>query len=266
MHEPIHRGISRWLAMGVSLCLVFCSVQAGEDFGYTEALHYLNMSFSEPGVITAIKVKEGDKVKQGQVLAHLDIGVLEKELQIAKELSSQRKFRMEKLLELKEQGRVSPEEMERATSDLNIEELKIQRAEAQIQARSIVSPIDGVVSDIKRDVGESVSMATGTIITVVQLDKLVVNMYVSPEKLLNIRAGSTRTLYFSGGRDSAPAKVEFVSPVTDPATKTVRVKFVIPNTGNRIASGVRCTLEPPVGNPGSKTTSKKKKKKDDDDY
>jgi multidrug efflux pump subunit AcrA (membrane-fusion protein) len=41
-----------------------------------------------------------------------------------------------------------------------------------------------------------------------------------------------------------PATVEFVSPIIDAASGTVRVKFAIENRGGEIRSGGRCTLEP----------------------
>jgi len=238
-------------------CGFLSVIHASEEFGYTEAKHLINMSFSEIGVIATIKVKEGEKVTAKQVLAQLDVGVLEKELAISKELFNQRKFRMDKLDELKAQGRSNPQEIDRAASDLKIEELKIQRAEAQIQSRTIISPVDGIVTEIKKDVGESVTPSTGVIITVVQLDSLIVNMFVAPEKLVNIRQGMTKALYINGGRDTLSAKVEYVSPVTDPVTKTVRIKFLIPNPDLRISSGLRVTLE----NPRADISTKSKKKR-----
>ncbi|WP_170156865.1 hypothetical protein [Roseimicrobium gellanilyticum] len=47
-----------------------------------------------------------------------------------------------------------------------------------------------------------------------------------------------------GQSTTAPAKVEFISSVTDSASGTVRVKFVIDNAAGTYRSGVRCTLNP----------------------
>jgi len=222
---------------------------AAEDWGYTEPRHMVRMSFSEAGVIASVKVAEGDQVKSGQVLAHLDVGVLEKEIEISRELLKQRQFKAEKLGELVKDGKASQEELERAQSDLRIEQLKIERSEAQVRSRSIIAPCDGVVIDVRKDAGESVTTASGIVLTVVQLDTLVVNMHLPRERAAGLRQGTAKTLYLAGGEGSVRASVEYVSPVADPATKTIHVKFSLSNLGGRVPSGVRVTLEPPAKRP-----------------
>ena len=223
----------------------------------------VKMSFAEAGVIATIKVKDGDRVKEGQLLAQLDVGILEKEISISRELLKQKQFKCKKLEELVKAGKATREEFDRVQSDLNIEQFKIERTEAQIRSRSLIAPCDGIVIDIRKDVGESVTPVTVMVLTVVQLNTLVVNMYLPKELLGAMRQGMTKTLYLA--EDKISAMVDFVSPITDPSTKTVHVKFSINNAGGHIPSGVRVTLEPPPKSteptPTSNTESPNKKAK-----
>ena len=43
-------------------------------------------------------------------------------------------------------------------------------------------------------------------------------------------------------QERVTGRIEFISPVTDPASGTVRVKFVIENAAGKLRSGVRCAL------------------------
>lgn len=52
--------------------------------GYTEPYKTITVSAAEAGVIKELPVEEGTVVKQGQILARLDVAQLDAELEIAK--------------------------------------------------------------------------------------------------------------------------------------------------------------------------------------
>ena len=61
---------------------------AGYVEGFTEPNRDFEVSIpGEPGLITEIRVKEGEKVAEGQVLVVLDTKLLEASLAVAKRLS-----------------------------------------------------------------------------------------------------------------------------------------------------------------------------------
>jgi multidrug efflux pump subunit AcrA (membrane-fusion protein) len=60
----------------------------------------------------------------------------------------------------------------------------------------------------------------------------------------NLKAGDKTELLLLDPERRTSATVEFVSPVIDAASGTVRVKFAIENPAGAIRSGGRCTLEP----------------------
>jgi len=237
--------VIRIFLCSVALLLVCQGGHAADLFAYTEPYRTIEVSAADAGILTSLEVKEGDPVKKEQLLAKLDVGVIEQDLNIAREELKLKESRFEKLKALAESGRASQDEFERAEAEYNIDRFKVQRIEAALERKILRSPVDGVVSRILRDVSESVSAANPHVMTVVELDRLLVNIYVNPDKARNYVRGAVETLYSYSTKDAIPATVEFVSPVTDAATNTVRVKFVIDNSGGQFASGDRISLEPP---------------------
>jgi multidrug efflux pump subunit AcrA (membrane-fusion protein) len=104
------------------------------------------------------------------------------------------------------------------------------------------SPVAGVVTEIKRDPSEAVSASSPHVLTVVQVDKLIVNLFLPPSRAASFRVGDEVPLRLLNEKAPVTGKVEFVSPVTDAASGTVRVKFVIDNSKGDHQSGAPCTL------------------------
>ncbi|MEQ1860172.1 MAG: efflux RND transporter periplasmic adaptor subunit [Chthoniobacteraceae bacterium] len=210
--------------------------------GYTEPYRIITVSAAETGVIAELPVKEGDIVKAGQVLAKLNNEVFAAELEIAQAEASLAATRNERITELSRTGKSTPEEVERARTEQAIKNAQVRRISAQIENRTMRSPVDGIVTEIKRDPSEAVSPTQPQVLTVVQIDKLVVNFFLPPARASKLKAGASATLDLLDTPGKLAATVEFVSPVTDAASGTVRVKFVIENADGEHRAGSRCTL------------------------
>ena len=105
-------------------------------------------------------VKEGDKVESGQVLARLDIATLKADLDIARAEEKLQTIRTERLEKLATSNRSTEDELDKAKTDLEIKQAQVRKIEAMIENRTFRSPVRGVVTEIKRDISESVSAAT----------------------------------------------------------------------------------------------------------
>lgn len=231
-----------WL-LGVGGAVIpACAGDEPTILGYTEPYKTITVSAGEQGVIAEMLVEEGMRTQKGQVLARLDTAAMQAELEIAKAEARLQATRLKRLEELSTANRSSPEELDRARTDLTIKDAQTRKIEAQIETRTLRSPVDGVVTEIKRDPSEAVSAANPHVLTVVQVDKLIVNLFLPPARAALFQAGASVVLQLLDEQCNTPAKVEFVSPVTDSASGTVRVKFVVENTDGAHRSGGRCTL------------------------
>lgn len=211
--------------------------------GYAEPYKTITVSAGESGVVTEVLVEEGALVKKGQVVARLDTGQLVAELDIAKATTALQEIKVQKLGELAKSGRAPTEEIDRARTDLKIRQAEMRKIEAAIETRTMRSPVDGVVTEVKRDPSEAVSLANPQVLTVVQIDRLLVNLFLPPTRAAKLQVGATVPLVLDGKPVSGV--IEFISPVTDAASGTTRVKFVLDNKDGKLRSGGEARLAEP---------------------
>lgn len=211
------------------------------EFGYTEPNRVAKAAFAEAGVIAELGVREGARVKEGDVLARLNSETLAQDLRIAEEQLRLQQLRFDQIKGLFEGGNGSKEEFERNKSDLAIAELRVKRILAQLDDRTLRAPFPGIVTKINLEVSESVSAAQTEVMTIVQLDSLRVTLNLPVPAVEGLETGGEAALLLDG-KQKVAGRVEFVSPVIDAASRTVRVTFLIPNADGGLRSGVRCVL------------------------
>lgn len=241
--------------------------RAEEIQSFTEPYHVIDVAAAESGIVIGLGVEEGDTVEKDQPVADLNQDVLQASVEIArghrdavsglKSAESELTLRSERLRKLKElrvNGNSSEEEVNRAQlefdvaqarllqvrENLEIKRLEYERIRLQLALRTVRSPIDGVVTEIYRDIGEFVSPADPVVLTIVQLNPLRATFSVPVADVKSIRKGQTVPVRIDGTKGTVNAKVELVSPVINAESQTVRVKLELPNPGNRIRSGAKC--------------------------
>ena len=238
-------------------------------FGFSEPVQAIDLAASETGILDQLRVQPGDRVQQGQELGRLDSHVLMARLDIvAAQIEAQARLKAatirvqraestyEKLQSLYEEGHGGSRELELAASDLELartdltaveEETAISRLErkrisAELRRRQIISPIDGIVSEIHRDVGEFVAATAPDVLTIVNLKQLRIRFYPSADQAAEFHRGARVKVRFVHSQRIATARVDFVSPIIDADSNTIRVEVLLDNTAGEFRSGRRCVL------------------------
>lgn len=251
-------------ALGV-LCLPALAV-ADDNEGFTEPRYQIQVAAAEMGIINQMLVQEGDLVKAGQVLGVLDDDILKASLAIAKKAKdsqgairsaeaeySLKTDRLKQFKQLRRLNHASAEEVERAEMEKSvaesqllaaneanqIKELEFHRAEVQLARRKIRSPIQGVVIEVHKDLGEFVSPTDAVVFTVVQLDPLLATFSLPAPEAAQLTKGRLAGVEFQGQRKTN-GKIVYVSPVINAQSGTVKVKVEIPNSNGQFRSGQRC--------------------------
>lgn len=242
----------------------------GETFeSFTEPSRRIDVAPAETGVVAAVDVKEGDVVAKGQVLASLDKEVL----LVAKEVAQAtvdavgrkdaaraemelRKARLDKIRELRSSGHAGSEEAHRAELDhtqargqnqaleeqTKTDRLELRKIDAMIERRLVRSPIDGIITQIHYDQGEFVTPIAPTVVTIVQLNPLRAVFNLPHAAVGALRTKSTITVRFPDDEQTAAGTIEYVAPIIDADSGTVRVKILIDNPKQAILAGRRCTV------------------------
>lgn len=131
-----------------------------EFVGRVEEARSVSAAFKTAGEVGRIYVKDGDLVRRGQLLAELDsadyvLGV--KQLRVQ---SGQANAEFARMTKLYATGGVSDNDYEKARA--GIEQLAYQVAlnENKLSYCRLLSPVDGVVTDVKFETGELVDAGT----------------------------------------------------------------------------------------------------------
>ncbi|NQT17776.1 MAG: efflux RND transporter periplasmic adaptor subunit [Planctomycetes bacterium] len=246
--------------------------RALEFDGFTEPYRTISVASDETGIIAEVLVREGEAVEAGQALARLNSDVYLTSLAIAQQsmqaegrldaVSAEmqlRKRRQEKLESLRGDGHARQEEVDRARAetavaeanvlsareDLQIKRLEYERIKAQLERRTIRSPIAGVVTELHKQQGEFVAPNNPDILSVVELDPLLANFSLMRPDAEALSVGQKVQIPFPGSNSQVEGVVEFVAPVMDAERGTVRVKVRVENTKGSLRSGERCTLRLP---------------------
>ncbi len=255
----------------VSALLIGTAADAKLIEGFTEPYSDIEVSVpGEPSRIIDIQVKEGAQVRKNDVLAILDTAVLDASLEIAKKRASMngrilaaeaerdlRQSRYDKLRALRDRGHASPIELKRAEADLAVAKanlvlateehdlatLECRRIEAQIDKQHLRSPIDGVVVEVHKEVGEATQISDSRMFRLVQLNQLRVKFPVSVHQASQFSNGDRIEVSFPETSSRAFAIVELVSPLLDAGSGTVTVSCVVDNSKGQVRCGMRCLLE-----------------------
>ncbi|MBT8149262.1 MAG: efflux RND transporter periplasmic adaptor subunit [Pseudomonadales bacterium] len=223
---------------------------------------------SVPGLIETINVDRSDLIGAGDVLAKLESSVESAALKRARAQATTNtniKLREESLklgkiteqrnAELMQISAISKQDMEQLQTESRIAELQVkhekhnkrvaqleyERAKAALERLTIRSPIEGVVTDRFKAVGEYVE--DEPVLRIAQIDPLFVEVVVPVDYLGAISAGMQAEVFPSAnGLASHIATVERVDRVADAASGTYGVRLSLGNPDYAIPAGLRCKL------------------------
>jgi len=141
--------------------------------------------------------------------------------------------------------RVAQAELVAARDDRQLALLESKRLEEMLRQRTLLSPFDGVVTEVVQHPGELAQTGESArpILKMAQIHPLRVEV-VLPVALYNqVRAGAPAEI-----EAEAPSKARFKAPVQivdkviDSASGTFGVRLELPNPGGNLPAGVKCKV------------------------
>ncbi len=221
------------------------------------------------GVVAAVSVDRGDRVRKGEMVARLDSEVEEANVQIARlrasndtEVASAEAkldFLKRKLARKSALGNNwfgSQAELEEAQTDVRVADaqvrenimnlsqakLEAKRADGLLHQRQILSPDDGIVTERALAEGEFVN-DQAHILTIAEMDPLRVETFLPISVYGHVKVGDIAVVMPEapvGG--SYQAKVVVVDQVFDAASNTIGVRLELPNPNFTLPAGVHCSV------------------------
>ena len=212
--------------------------------GRTEADRKVMAVSRTNGVVTEIKVKRGDIVKEGDLIAILSDEAREAQVVQARSKLDQKRREREAREKLVEKG-ISPrlglydfEAQEKAA------EAALAAAEAERDRGRVLAPWSGIVMDIPTEVGQGL-LPGKEVAQIVSLHPMLAVVEVAERRLAGITVGQTAEIRLVTGQTAA-GRVRFVSKTASPATRTYRVDVEIDNRDGTIPDGITTEVAIPL--------------------
>ena len=193
-----------------------------------------------PGVVTAIMVHEGQKVRKGELMAQLDNSVILNGIEEVKTGLSLATTAFEKQKRLWEQKIGSEIQYLTVKNQKEQLERKLNTLNAQLDMATIKAPVSGTVDEIKLKVGEMASPGYFGI-RVVNLDKLSLKGRLGDTHIGKVKVGDVVQVNFPDINQTLDSRVTFVSQQVDRQTRTILFEVELDNrsgvySGNMVAN------------------------------
>ncbi len=208
--------------------------------GTVKALNYAVIKARVAGEVKEIKVREGDSVSAGQVLARIDPLEYQRRFEQAQEQASAAKSQMEIAQRqwdtnkaLVDQGFISKTALDNSLASFQgaVASHKAAIAGADVARKSLDdsvlrAPFSGVIAVRAAQLGERVGI-DAKVLELVDLRQLEVEAPLSPSDSLDIKMGQTARLQIEDRADLVTAHVTRMSPSAQAGSRSVLVYLTL---------------------------------------
>jgi len=221
----------------------------------------LQVGFEVGGRLEKLRVKKGDQVQAGQVLALLNAEISDAQVAqaqaavaAAEVAASMATDVAERNVRLQEAGSVSDLQNRTTSTQARQAEAQLLAARAQLsQARSgrrrhdLKAPFAGTVIDAPEQVGAVVGPGV-PLFSVENLDTLLLKTTVAESARAWLRPGTrVRVEMVGGGASTDEAVIRTILPSADPATRRIPVDVTVPNKDGRLVAHTLARVVFPLG-------------------
>ncbi|MGN7618496.1 MAG: efflux RND transporter periplasmic adaptor subunit [Ehrlichia sp.] len=216
--------------------------------GEVEAFRSVNVIPEVNGKVLDVLVKDGDYIREGDVLVKVERYDKVEQLNQAKALLKQRELEYKASQALNEHGYRSEINDTLSFSALEAARADLKRAQISLDSTDIKAPFSGFVDKINVQIGELISSNSGLrIVQIVDFDKVRIVTHV-PEKYLDkLKLGSVCKVLVTKNKE-VDVPVVFISKIINRNTRTYRIEMVLNNNDLKILTqGAMYSVRVPVG-------------------
>ncbi|MDG1571297.1 efflux RND transporter periplasmic adaptor subunit [Robiginitalea sp. M366] len=188
-----------------------------------------------PGTLERVLVKEGDRVRKGQVLARIDDGGLSSQLEQLRTQAALAKTTFERQQRLWEQQIGSEIQYLQAKTQYEAGVSAVRQAEAQLAKASIRATFNGIVDEVLLEEGSTVNPAAGmAVFRLVNLSDMYVEVDVPERFLSSVQVGKDVQIYLPVLGDTIRTQIRQTGNFINPANRSFRAEIPVPNPDGRV--------------------------------
>jgi RND family efflux transporter MFP subunit len=218
----------------------------GEVRPYLQTVLYAKLA----GFLDQILVDKGDRVRNGQVIGHVQAPEVERQVQAARANALNLRDIARRYRTLATKDFVSIQDSEIATANARVAKANQREIEATQDYAILRAPFDGVVVARYADPGAYLAAGGAPVVAVARTDLLRIYAYVDQVNAMHVQVGDTAQIHFPGERAYRAAKVTRIAGALDPRTRMLQVEMQLYNKGELVPGGfadVRLTVDQPPG-------------------
>ncbi|MCJ8167043.1 efflux RND transporter periplasmic adaptor subunit [Pontibacter sp. E15-1] len=188
------------------------------------------------GRVTGINFEEGSRVRKGQLL--LSVNAQEMQAQLQKLQSNQKLYHdmEQRQRTLLEKDYISRQEYDQVSNQLATATADIQALKAGLAKAYIRAPFDGVIGLRQVSEGSYVTAST-PIARIVDISPVKVEFSIPGRYSQMVKNGDKITFTAEGSPTAYEATIYATQPIIDPATRTMQVRALYPNTNEEVKPG-----------------------------
>jgi multidrug efflux system membrane fusion protein len=194
-------------------------------YGHTQSDREVEIKAETEGNISEVLVEKGTFVKQGDIIARINIDDRQRTLQSAQALVRQRQLEFEASRKLSQKSFRSQTKLAEAEALLNAAQAQLESARLDLEQTNIKAPFDGKLESRTVEVGDYVSKGS-LIAKVVDLSPIVIQVEISENKISKIQDGQPAQALLNDVLLPAQAIVQPVPTKSKLKARTPTTKFL----------------------------------------
>jgi RND family efflux transporter MFP subunit len=199
-----------------------------EATGFVTSATDAVLSSQGAGTVESIRVKEGDRVRKGEILVELDRRELEARLSGARAEAENASVRYGRMKELYSTESVTRQELDNADRALKVARAAQAALEARLSDQTVRAPFDGIVTEKRIEAGEMAAPGR-PLLRLVDDRRLRLDAAVPETEIQYLKPGDTVPVSLDAlGGASVTGTVSRIDPSSDPSTHSFRVKVDLP--------------------------------------
>ncbi|MGB5239810.1 MAG: efflux RND transporter periplasmic adaptor subunit [Prochlorococcaceae cyanobacterium] len=203
-----------------------------------EAPEEVNLAAQAGGRIESLRVRQGDAVRQGQLLVVLDQAQLREEVKALRGQRDESRLNFQRFEFLVKQGAASPIQRDSLRQNLLAAESALRAKQADLAYKDLRAPIDGVVSEVTVKPGDVIRAGT-PFTTIQRTARLLARVEVPARFGQRVRPGQPVLLDAPAASSPVQGRVVSIDPRVNNATQAFLVKAELDNPSGRFRNGER---------------------------
>ena len=211
--------------------------------GSVETKQNLVLTSEMAGIMTRVYVKEGDKVKKGQVLARIDDGGLLQQRAQAQIQTDLAKTTFERQKRLWDQKIGSEIQYLNAKSNFEAMQKSVNQIDQQLAKTAVRAPFSGVIDDVITEQGNVVAPGQTPLMRIVNLTDMYITTDVPESYITSITKGKKVEVFFPVLGKKIDTEVRQTGNFINPANRTFTVEIDVPNNNKDIKPNLTARLK-----------------------